>query len=235
LKALDDGSPLKNQNYEILNSKNGGSLFFDVSLRSEKGWGGGSNKGGQIERTDIDINIPILMFQLNEISIKLLLSLISIFLPSPSTLDINKNKKDQKSDWEKHFDIDLNDIPKATLRTLLWLEKQNESDSRLNNNTLGQSINVNDGIDFNKLGDIMKKYLLSKKSLKDEVVVDFSNASNKNPTCNEVIYDSDSNEEFPDNSTDEDSISDSENLSGIYVYIYTYIYIYIYIKIYLYM
>lgn len=213
--SFDDKGPVKDHNYEILNSKNGGSLYFDISLRSEKG----GNKRGQIECTDIDINIPILTFQLNENSIKLVLSLISIFIPSPSSLDVSKNRKiNEKTDWEKHFNIDLNDIPKATLRTLLWLEKQGKSYSSFHTKIgMDQSININEeGIDFNKLGDIMKKYLLSKKSLQDDTNYDNSKGININTKCNnEVIYDSDSNEEFPDNSTDDEhSISDNGDLSG---------------------
>jgi hypothetical protein len=211
-----------------------------------------------IEYCDIGINIPSILFQFDDISVKLLFRFVAVLFPTSPSPSNNKNNnsndnnsasniKDNRTQWEKDNDIDLTQIPKATLRTLLWLENQKKSNTYSGthsikglNSTATESIQ-DDGIDFIKLTEIMKQYLLSKKfydldppnpnpNLNPNTTTETKNSKFSKLSKSSVIfsnevgvknsalghsdgdfYDSDSDQDFPNNRTGSSSERTSDN------------------------
>ena len=194
---------------EFLKSSSGGFFSFNTLIRTDPNY-----SGGQIETSDIDIHIPNLLFQFNECSVKYLLQLVSVLFPSNGKNTTENDGKNvisgpEKTQWEKEFNIDLDNIPKATLRTLLWLEQQNNqnSDNNSDKNTLGQDDEI---FDYSRLTEIMKNYLLSRKSFEENSEVPSALKGNNSKEHSFVpssgtFFDSDSGEDFPDNCTGSES------------------------------
>ena len=190
---------------EFLKSSSGGFFSFNTLIRTDPNY-----SGGQIETSDIDIHIPNLLFQFNECSVKYLLQLVSVLFPSNGKNTTENDGKNvisgpEKTQWEKEFNIDLDNIPKATLRTLLWLEQQNNQNSDKNSDK-DHSLQDNDIFDYSRLTEIMKNYLLSRKSFEENSEVPSALKGNNSKEHSFVpssgtFFDSDSGEDFPDNCT----------------------------------
>ena len=203
---------LKNRNSSrtLVKSSSGGYFTLNSIFRPEKG-----ALGGLIECSDIDIHVPDILLELEDFSVKSLLLLAAVLFPSSSSSskmnseneDKNLTKK-EKSQWEKDFNIDLDTIPKATLRTLLWLEKQSHTEA---DRLAGD--NNEDALDYDRLTEIMKNYLLAKKSFQENTENNLRNPEEHSwEPAREVagtFCESDSGEDFPN-----DPDSDSDNSEG---------------------
>ena len=219
----------------FLKSFIGGYFSLNSIFRPDIGVRG----GGYVECTDFDIHVPDLLLEFDEISLKSLLFLVSVLSPSSSVSKSNsssditaagnlkakgkgKGKRTERTQWEIDLNIDLDEIPKATLRTLLWLEKQSthshsdrgaraDADARAGE---GEGEGMDDDLDYDRLRDLMTKYLLSKKSLEeDAIITNTIKEHSSRPMSNlpETLCDSDSGEDFPD---DTHSDSDSVDVDG---------------------
>ena len=217
---------LKFENFELsisgtkTNSNDIGQPSSNVFLKSTAGGYTSLNSffrpvlggmGGHVEVSDIDVHIPSILLELDELSVKSLLLLVSVLSP-PSTPKSNSEKsekdesKTEKTQWEKEYNIDLNTIPKATLRTLQWLEKQSME--------VGREGDEEDSFSYSRLTEIMKNYLLSKKSFEENLhtnnMAENHHKEHSSSTSKGKFCDSDSGEDFPDNS-DSDSEGNNEN------------------------
>ena len=211
----------------FLKSFVGGYFSLNSIFRPDNGV-----RRGYVECTDFDVHIPDLLLEFDEISLKSLLFLVSVLSPSSSVSKSNsagdvtaegqlkgagkgKGKRTERTQWETDLNIDLDEIPKATLRTLLWLEKQ----SAQPDNGVGAGVRVgerevDEDLDYDRLRELMTKYLLSKKSLEEDAVITKTikeDSSRPLSDLAETLCDSDSGEDFPD---DTHSVSDFADVEG---------------------
>jgi hypothetical protein len=212
----------------FLKSFVGGYFSLNSIFRPDNGV-----RGGYVECTDFDIHIPDLLLEFDEISLKSLLFLLSVLSPSSSVSKSNsagdvtaeaqlrgtgKGKRTERTQWETDLNIDLDEIPKATLRTLLWLEKQSvQTDTGTG---AGAGVRVgerkeegDDDLDYDRLRELMTKYLLSKKSLEEDAVITKTiKEQSSRPLSNlaETLCDSDSGEDFPDDTHSDSDFADVE-------------------------
>ena len=199
-------------------------------------------RGGYVECTDFDIHVPDLLLEFDEISLKSLLFLVSVLSPSSSVSKSNsssdvtaagnqkakgkgKGKRTERTQWETDLNIDLDEIPKATLRTLLWLEKQSahsdrgagvDAEARTGAGE-GEGEGADDDLDYDRLRDLMTNYLLSKKSLEeDAIITNTIREHSLRPLSNlpETLCDSDSGEDFPDDMHSDSDFADVEGVEG---------------------
>jgi hypothetical protein len=214
----------------FLKSFVGGYFSLNSLFRPDNGV-----RGGYVECTDFDIHIPDLLLEFDEISLKSLLFLVSVLSPSSSVSKSNsagdvtaegqwkgtgtgkgKGRRTERTQWETDLNIDLDEIPKATLRTLLWLEKQ----SAQSDTGTGAGLRVgereeegDDDLDYDRLRELMTKYLLSKKSLEEDAVITKTvKEHSSRPLSNlaETLCDSDSGEDFPDDTHSDSDFADVE-------------------------
>lgn len=198
-------------------------------------------RGGYVECTDFDIHVPDLLLEFDEVSLKSLLFLVSVLSPSSSVSKSNsssdvtaagnlkakgkgKGKRTERTQWETDLNIDLDEIPKATLRTLLWLERQSAHsergagvDAEARAGGEGEGEGADDDLDYDRLRDLMTKYLLSKKSLEeDAVITNTIREHSLRPLSNlpETLCDSDSGEDFPDDTHSDSDFADGEGEEG---------------------
>ena len=173
----------------FLKSFVGGYFSLNSIFRPDNGV-----RGGYVECTDFDVHIPDLLLEFDEISLKTLLFLVSVLSPSSSVSKSNsagdvtaegqlkgtgkgKGKRTERTQWETDLNIDLDEIPKATLRTLLWLEKQSAQPDTGTGAGAGVRVGEREGeegdddLDYDRLRELMTKYLLSKKSLEEDAVI----------------------------------------------------------------